>query len=192
MSKQNSKNQKKWPNQNPKILEKKPAAPTTRSYERQVLAERTLNQDLEKLAVEASKSNAQTEKCHAKVTADMEDEILDEDDLKKLSKTELIDKLKAARKVRNSMTTKARAKTRTNVKNIKNLTEKLISGEKREKLLKDKCEYLYDLCIANNIEVDFAKIRSEVEKKDQKRALLHDNLFLNQIFCRLENLIFVQ
>lgn len=158
---------------------KKSAPPATRSYEKQVLAERTLNQDLQKLAVEATEANLETEKFHADVTAEMGDELLDEDDLKKLSKDELISKLKTARKIRNSLTTKARAKTRTNIKNIKNLTEKLISGEKREKLLKDKCEYLYDLCVANNITVDFAEIKKEVDKKDQKRALLHDNLFSN-------------
>lgn len=115
---------------------KNSTAPNTRSYEKQVLAERTLNQDLQKLAVKATDENLETEKFHAEMTAEMDDELLDDCDLKKLSKDELINKLKAARKVRNSMTTKARAKTRVNVKNIKNLTEKLVSGERREKLNK--------------------------------------------------------
>lgn len=135
-----------------------------------------MNENLQELAVQAANGSAEAEKQHSDMMKDVDDEIL-EDELQKLTKSELIEKLNAARKGRNTATAKCRSKARTNVKNVKNLTEKLLAGEKRERILKDKCEYMYDLLVTNNIEVDFSKIKSHVEEKNKKRDLLHDNLF---------------
>lgn len=117
------------------------------NFEKGVIEEQNLQQNLDQLQLNAASEAAKAAAEASSLEKEKDDEMLDEnlavDNLEKLSKKELIEKLLAARKSRNIAARKTRSKTKLNVVNVNNLSAKLVKAEKEKKNLKDRIEYLY-------------------------------------------------
>lgn len=148
-------------------------------YEQNILREQNLAENLEKLKTQAAEKTEEAIKHVAKTQAEEDDEMLDGvlEDLENLEKRDLVEKLKTAKKWRNKNARMAKSKAIVNQTNVQNLTAKLTQAEKEKKILKDRCEYLYNLCKSNGITVDFEKYNREIEEKKREREFLAKNLY---------------
>ena len=151
------------------------------NFEREVLREQNLNENLDELrlnaAVDAAAAQNQLERIQQAEDDAMLDGENDADVLNGLTKQELVDKVLKLKKARNQATRKTRSKTRTNNSNVKNLSAKLLASEREKKVLKDRIEYLYKLCRDNNIEVNPQEYNEKIKKQQQDRDFNNQNLY---------------
>lgn len=143
------------------------------------MREKNLVEGLGQLKAHADQKAAEATKVVAENQQSDDDEMLDDvlGNLENLEKKDLLEKLKNAKKWRNKNARSAKSKAIMNQTNIQKLTNKLILAEKEKKTLKDRCEYLYNLCKTNGIKVDFEKYNRDIEEKKKERGFLNKNLY---------------
>lgn len=180
---QNNQNNRARPNRQPRQPRQQPQQQQqqNQNFERDLVREQNLNENIEQMRLNVAIDAVEAQNQHEQVQREEDDAMLDgENDaatLNGLTKQELVEKVLKLKKARNQATRKTRSKTRTNNANVKNLSTKLLASEREKKVLKDRIEYLYNLCRENNIEVNLQEYNDKIKKKQQDRDFISQNLY---------------